>query len=198
MIHLVRSNSSKNKAKWEATSKVGLRAQRVPMRWLLRAALGTLPTKDKNLKFAFNFFCLRNSTCPTISIYFLSNGSGHQNCTCLLPKGVFQNSKTFHCCLFELVVLSDPLDIKSCELLSIWLGSKDGRTWPQGCKRFSLSNQKPKHTTGGSRRSAWQGVGAGKGTNVRQQNSAPREQSFLALSKSVADRSPELFPRSTK
>ena len=26
------------------------------MRWRLRAALGTLPNKDKNAKFAFNFF----------------------------------------------------------------------------------------------------------------------------------------------
>ena len=49
---------------------------------------------------------------------------------------------------------------------------------------------------GGSRRSAWQGVGAKMGTNVRQQNFAPWEQSFLALLKSIEDRSPERIPRS--
>ena len=48
---------------------------------------------------------------------------------------------------------------------------------------FNLSSPKPGHTTGGSRRSARRSGGAGSGRTVRQQNCAPREQSFLALCK---------------
>ena len=51
-----------------------------------------------------------------------------------------------------------------------------------------LSSPKPGHTTGRSRRGARRGGGAGSGTTVRQQNCAPREKSFPALSKASKTR----------
>ena len=52
----------------------------------------------------------------------------------------------------------------------------------------NLSSPKPGHTTGGSQRGARRGGRAGSGRTVRQQNCAPREQSFLALSKASKTR----------
>ena len=60
--------------------------------------------------------------------------------------------------------------------------------------QWDLSSPKPGHTKGGSRRGARRGGGAGSGRIVCQQNCSPREQSFLALSKTLIKRLPELLP----
>ena len=58
----------------------------------------------------------------------------------------------------------------------------------------NLSSPKPGHTTGGSRRGARLGGGAWSGRTARQQNCAPREQSFLALSKASKTRRLNVSP----
>ena len=57
-----------------------------------------------------------------------------------------------------------------------------------------MSNRKPGHITGGSRRGARRGGGAGSGRTVRQQNCSPREQSFIALSKASKTRRLNVSP----
>ena len=54
---------------------------------------------------------------------------------------------------------------------------------------------KPGHTTGGSRRGAWQGGGAGSGRTVSQQNCPPRGQSFLVPPKAWKTRRLNDYPK---
>ena len=57
-----------------------------------------------------------------------------------------------------------------------------------------LSNPKPGHITGGSRRGARRGGGVGSGRTVRQQNCSPRGQSSPALSKASKSCRLNCFP----
>ena len=71
----------------------------------------------------------------------------------------------------------------------------DDSVWAQTyCTIGNLSNPKPGHTTGGSRRGARRGGGAGSGRTVRQQNCSPREQSFPAPPKASKTRRLNVSP----